>query len=112
MKFWFDTIEREQLKHLIESNKQLLEEMKSEKRLRTEIAAIQTLHDQQLAKLNERVKAFGELGVGDVKSFGEAQRKLEALELWKAELMRMLTETSAAGRPKLNATGRWLKKKF
>ena len=47
---------------------------------------------------------------GSAQELNALNAKLEALELWKAQIMTLLTENGASGRPRLSATGRGLKK--
>lgn len=39
-------------------------------------------------------------------------KDMESLKFWRVELDRLLTQESAAGRPKLSAAGRWFKRKL
>jgi esterase/lipase len=50
--------------------------------------------------------------VVDDKKINTFISKMEALELWKGEMMRLLTSETNAGRPKLSSHGQWLKKRF
>ena len=46
---------------------------------------------------------------GSAQELNDLNAKLEALELWKAQIMTLLTENGTTGRPKLTPTGRRVK---
>jgi len=66
--------------------------------------------NKRLDALSAKMSLLG--NSGSLKEVTALQGELDALKLWKADIMRLLTQESTAGRPKLSTAGRWLKKKF